>query len=303
LTGYAGGRLAPARFAAHGGHATGGKPAGPAVIDDSTPMPPHARFSWGKFWRIAAVGLSLWAGGMITLSAIDGPGGTLAQMGWFFTKAALLTFGGAYAVLPYVYQGAVDHYGWLTALQMIDGLALGETTPGPLIMVVAFVGFLGGWNSALFGPDALFAAGAVAAVAVTFFTFLPSFVFILLGAPFVETTRGNLGFTAPLTAITAAVRCHPQSRLFLRLPRSLAARPGWGLRVERCRTRPCGVHRPVAVQGRRDSRHSRVRRVGVRREPAAPMNPREEAAERFQSGRVPAGLPAELLYDRSTMHP
>jgi len=205
LTGYAGGRLAPARFAAHGGHATGGKPAGPAVIDDSTPMPPHARFSWGKFWRIAAVGLSLWAGGMIALSAIDGPGGTLAQMGWFFTKAALLTFGGAYAVLPYVYQGAVDHYGWLTALQMIDGLALGETTPGPLIMVVAFVGFLGGWNSALFGPDALFAAGAVAAVAVTFFTFLPSFVFILLGAPFVETTRGNLGFTAPLTAITAAV--------------------------------------------------------------------------------------------------
>ena len=78
-------------------------------------------------------------------------------MGWFFTKAALLTFGGAYAVLPYVYQGAVEHYGWLTPAQMIDGLALGETTPGPLIMVVAFVGFVGGWTQALFGPDALFA--------------------------------------------------------------------------------------------------------------------------------------------------
>ena len=126
-------------------------------------------------------------------------------MGWFFTKAALLTFGGAYAVLPYVYQGAVEHYGWLTAPQMIDGLALGETTPGPLIMVVAFVGFVGGWTKAIFGPDALFLAGAAAAVVVTFFTFLPSFVFILLGGPLVETTHGELRFTAPLTAITAAV--------------------------------------------------------------------------------------------------
>ncbi len=126
-------------------------------------------------------------------------------MGWFFTKAALLTFGGAYAVLPYVFQGAVEHYQWLSAPQMIDGLALGETTPGPLIMVVAFVGFVGGWNHSLFGPDALFAAGAVAATVVTFFTFLPSFVFILLGGPLVETTHGDLKFTAPLTGITAAV--------------------------------------------------------------------------------------------------
>jgi chromate transporter len=126
-------------------------------------------------------------------------------MGWFFTKAALLTFGGAYAVLPYVYQGAVEDYQWLTAAQMIDGLALGETTPGPLIMVVAFVGFVGGWTKALFGPDALFVAGAAAATVVTFFTFLPSFVFILLGGPFVESTHGNVSFTAPLTGITAAI--------------------------------------------------------------------------------------------------
>jgi chromate transporter len=175
------------------------------VIDDGTPTPGHARFAWGRFARVLAIGLALWGLAMAALVAYGGWQGTLAQMGWFFTKAALVTFGGAYAVLPYVYQGAVEHYGWLTGPQMIDGLALGETTPGPLIMVVAFVGFVGGWASALFGPDALFLAGAAAATVVTFFTFLPSFVFILLGGPLVETTHGELRFTAPLTAITAAV--------------------------------------------------------------------------------------------------
>ena len=140
-----------------------------------------------------------------TLAARYGWDGALTQMGWFFTKAALLTFGGAYAVLPYVYQGAVDHYQWLTGTQMIDGLALGETTPGPLIMVVAFVGFVGGWTKALFGPDALLLAGAAAATVATFFTFLPSFLFILIGGPVVESTHGELKFTAPLTGITAAV--------------------------------------------------------------------------------------------------
>jgi chromate transporter len=99
----------------------------------------------------------------------------------------------------------VEHYKWLSALQMVDGLALGETTPGPLIMVVSFVGFVGGWTKALFGGTSLLLAGAVAASVVTFFTFLPSFVFIFLGGPFIESTHGNLKFTAPLTAITAAV--------------------------------------------------------------------------------------------------
>jgi chromate transporter len=126
-------------------------------------------------------------------------------MGWFFTKAALLTFGGAYAVLPYVYQGAVESFQWLTPQQMIDGLALGETTPGPLIMVVAFVGYLGGWTKAVLGPDSLFAGAALAACVATWFTFLPSFLFILIGGPIVESTHGQLRFTAPLTAITAAV--------------------------------------------------------------------------------------------------
>jgi chromate transporter len=142
---------------------------------------------------------------MALLVAAGGSHGTLAQMGWFFTKAALLTFGGAYAVLPYVYQGAVEQHQWLTAPQMIDGLALGETTPGPLIMVVAFVGFVGGWTHKVLGPDALAVSGALGATVATFFTFLPSFVFILLGGPLVETTHRNVRFTAPLTAITAAV--------------------------------------------------------------------------------------------------
>ena len=108
-------------------------------------------------------------------------------------------------MLPYVFQGAVEHHGWLTAAQMIDGLALGETTPGPLIMVVAFVGFVGGWSTELLGPDRPFLAGAVAATVVTYFTFLPSFIFIFLGGPIVETTHRQPRITAPLTAITAAV--------------------------------------------------------------------------------------------------
>jgi chromate transporter len=141
--------------------------------------------------------------GLALLAARWGLDGLLTQMAWFFTKAALLTFGGAYAVLPYVYQGAVEHYGWLTGPQMIAGLALGETTPGPLIMVVAFVGFVGGWQAPML--DSPLMAGALAAGVVTFFTFLPSFVFIFAGAPLVESTHNDLRFTAPLTAITAAV--------------------------------------------------------------------------------------------------
>jgi chromate transporter len=127
------------------------------------------------------------------------------QMAWFFTTAALLTFGGAYAVLPYVYQGAVVNYQWLTPAQMMDGLALGETTPGPLIMVVAFVGFVGAYTQQFLGAEQLFLAGAIAATLVTWFTFLPSFIFILAGGPLVESTQSNLHFTAPLTAITAAI--------------------------------------------------------------------------------------------------
>ncbi|HZE91158.1 MAG TPA: chromate transporter, partial [Rhizobacter sp.] len=178
---------------------------GPALIDDATPTPAHALFTWQRFTRVLVVCLGLWLIGIGALTAAYGWHAVLTQMAWFFTKAALLTFGGAYAVLPYVYQGAVDHYHWLSGPQMIDGLALGETTPGPLIMVVSFVGFVGGGTKAIFGVDSLFVSGAVAATVVTFFTFLPSFCFILLGGPFIESTHGKLKFTAPLTAITAAV--------------------------------------------------------------------------------------------------
>jgi len=205
LLGAIGGKYAPKKFAVGGGHGAAKKTFGLALIDDDTPPPPHARFTWARLFRVVAVGLILWGSVIGFLCARYGWHGALTQMGWFFTKAALLTFGGAYAVLPYVYQGAVDHYHWLTPTQMIDGLALGETTPGPLIMVVTFVGFVAGWSQQLFGPEQVFWAGAVAAVVVTYFTFLPSFLFILAGGPLVESTHGNLKYTAPLTAITAAV--------------------------------------------------------------------------------------------------
>ena len=205
IVGHFGGRVAPQVFVVGGGHGTAQKSYGAALIDDDTPTPAHARFSRRGLLRVLTVGLLLWLCGIGLLIAWVGWDSVLTQMAWFFTKAALLTFGGAYAVLPYVYQGAVEHFQWLTGAQMIDGLALGETTPGPLIMVVAFVGFVGGWAKQVFGPDMLFVAGAVAATVVTFFTFLPSFVFILAGGPLVETTHGKLQFTAPLTAITAAV--------------------------------------------------------------------------------------------------
>jgi chromate transporter len=205
LLGYLGGHVAPDKFRTGGHHGDGKKSYGPALIDDHSPPPEHARFKWARVITYAVIGLAIWAGVMGLMFAQYGWAGTLTQMGWFFTKAALLTFGGAYAVLPYVYQGGVEEYQWLTGLQMIDGLALGETTPGPLIMVVAFVGFIGGWTKEVFGPEMLALSAMAGAAVATFFTFLPSFLFILVGGPMVEATRGELKFTAPLTAITAAL--------------------------------------------------------------------------------------------------
>jgi len=207
IIGAIGGRVAPSRFVTGGGHGAAGRSYGAAIIDDDTPTPAHARFAWRRLIGFTAAGLALWAGAMAWLYAAHGWDGTLTQIGWFFTKAALLTFGGAYAVLPYVYQGGVETYGWLTPTQMIDGLALGETTPGPLIMIVTYVGFVGGWTKQLFGADAaaLVWAGIAGGAVATFFTFLPSYLFILIGGPLVEATHGDLKFTAPLTGITAAV--------------------------------------------------------------------------------------------------
>ena len=205
LIGHFGARRWPQVFALGGGRGPVQQTYGPALIDDATPTPVHARWSRAHLMKVLVFGLGLWAVAMAWLVASHGVQGTLTQMGWFFTKAALVTFGGAYAVLPYVYQGAVEQHQWLSAAQMIDGLALGETTPGPLIMVVAFVGFVGGWVKQVLGPDSIFLGAVLAASVVTFFTFLPSFVFILAGGPLVEATHGRLGFTAPLSAITAAV--------------------------------------------------------------------------------------------------
>ncbi|MEO8155707.1 MAG: chromate transporter, partial [Rhizobacter sp.] len=134
LIGHFGGKHAPGLFVVGGGHGAATQGYGPALIDDDTPTPAHARFSRRGLARVLLIGLAMWAGVMAWLVMQFGVAGTLTQMGWFFTKAALLTFGGAYAVLPYVYQGAVEHHQWLSGVQMIDGLALGETTPGPLIM-------------------------------------------------------------------------------------------------------------------------------------------------------------------------
>ncbi|TDP05002.1 chromate transporter [Roseateles asaccharophilus] len=194
-------RLAPTA----GGHPSAGAPSpGLAVIDDHSPPPAHARFSRRRLgWQLLAAAL-LWGLPLLTLWSLP----LLPQLGLFFSKAALLTFGGAYAVLPYVFQGAVHQHGWLSAGQMMDGLALGETTPGPLIMVLAFVGFVAGWQDpALLAAlqAAPWVAGALAACVVTWFTFLPSFVFIMAGGPLVESTHGNLRLSAPLTAISAAV--------------------------------------------------------------------------------------------------
>ena len=180
--------------------AAAGAPPSPALHDNRTPPPPHARFSRrGLALALLAGGLALGVP-LAALGLAEGWNGLLATMARFFSKVALLSFGGAYAVLPYVARGAVEEFGWLSAAQMVDGLALGETTPGPLIMVVAFVGFMGGWQEAGSLARAL-AAGLV----VVWFTFLPSFVFILAGAPLVEASREDLRLDGPLTAITAVV--------------------------------------------------------------------------------------------------
>jgi len=199
LLGAVGGKLVPDKFRAGGGHGASDKSYGPALIDDHTPPPPHAVFSWTRLALKTTAFVAVWG---LAMWAVAGQP-VLRDMGDFFTKAAFLTVGGAYAVLPYVYQGAVEQFGWLSGPQMMDGLALGETTPGPLIMVVTWVGYLGGVTKQVVANP--IAAGLAGATVATFFTFLPSFLFILAGGPLVEATRGELKFTAPLTGITAAV--------------------------------------------------------------------------------------------------
>ena len=197
IVGWITGELRPKWIS--GGHGDGrAKAHAPAVFDDDTPTPLHAHFSFtrsvGLVVAFVALGVSVYA---------LMPNKALADMAEFFTSAALVTFGGAYAVLPYVTQAAVEKYQWLSTAQMMDGLALGETTPGPLILILTFVGYLGGVKNAV--ASSPLASGVLAASVVTFFTFLPSFMMIFAGAPFIESTRRSLKLQAPLTGITAAV--------------------------------------------------------------------------------------------------
>jgi len=200
LIGYMGAKFSPNNFKAANHYGKNKNSYGPALIDNDTPVPEHAKFKRSRLIGFAVVGVTL---GIVVMSFLDNK--VLQDMGEFFTKAALVTFGGAYAVLPYLYQGGVEQYGWLSSTQMMDGLALGETTPGPLIMVVAFVGFVGATAKEIFGTDSMLMAGFAGASVATFFTFLPSFLFIFLGGPGIEATRGDLKFSAPLSAVTAAV--------------------------------------------------------------------------------------------------
>ncbi len=203
LLGWLGRRHIGSAAAGHAA-ASAAAPQQAAVIDDHTPPPPHARFSPARLvWQLGLAAL-LWGLPLLALWSLP----LLPALGLFFSQAALLTFGGAYAVLPYVFQGAVHQQGWLSAGQMMDGLALGETTPGPLIMVLAFVGFVAGWQDPALRAalqTTPWVAGTLAACVVTWFTFLPSFVFILAGGPLVESTHGDLRLSGPLTAISAAV--------------------------------------------------------------------------------------------------
>ena len=212
LLGWVGGRLAPAAFAPPGGGHGGPKGASPgsapdqaaerAVIDDSGDsfgvLP-----SWRRAVRVVALCGVLWLTPVLLVGARLGWHSVWVNQGVFFSKAAMVTFGGAYAVLPYVAQQAVDTYGWLAAPQMLDGLAFAETTPGPLIMVLQFVGFLGGWNQ----PGALspLAAATLGAAITIWVTFVPCFLWIFLGAPHVEQLRGNSSLASALSAVTASV--------------------------------------------------------------------------------------------------
>jgi chromate transporter len=204
LIGYLGGHVGHPAFLAGGGH---GPAAGKAVADAETALgeelPAHARppLSWSL--KMAAVCLVLWFGPVVLLLLTLGPDNVFSQIAVFFSKMAVVTFGGAYAVLAYVAQAAVETYGWLRPGEMLDGLGMAETTPGPLIMVVQFVGFMGAFRDSGALPPLL--AGALGGLLTTWVTFVPCFLWIFLGAPFVETLRSNKALSAALATITAAV--------------------------------------------------------------------------------------------------
>lgn len=201
LAGWIGGRLRPNLFPGSG--TLGASTTHASVLDDHTEAPPHAVASRSRTLRVLVVCLTLWWTPILMAGLTLGWKHTLVQQGVFFSKAAMVTFGGAYAVLPYVTQQAVENYGWLSMPQMLDGLGLAETTPGPLIIVLQFVGFVGGWNHAAPFPPLL--GATLGALITTWSTFVPCFLWIFLGAPHIERLRGNRLLGTALSAVTAAV--------------------------------------------------------------------------------------------------
>ncbi len=201
--GLIGGKLWPKKFLVISGHDASGGSGGQTVIDDNAASAEHTKPTLARAVRVCVVCLLLWWTPVALLGGWLGRDHALFREGIFFSKASMVTFGGAYAVLPYVSQQAVEQHGWLSAGQMLDGLALAETTPGPLIMVLQFVGFLGGWNHPGALPP-LFAA-TLGAFITTWTTFVPCFLWIFLGAPHIEQLRGNVRLTTALSAVTAAV--------------------------------------------------------------------------------------------------
>jgi len=204
VIGLAGSRWRPDRFVVIRGHEPGGEGGGPAIdalLADRGPA--HLRPAAGRALRVAALWLSLWFLPLAALAASLGLGHVFTQIGLFFSKLAVVTFGGAYAVLAYVAQAAVEHHGWLAPGEMLDGLGMAETTPGPLIQVVQFVAFMGAFRE----PGGLdpFTAGVLASLLATWVTFVPCFLWIFLGAPYVESLRDRKALSAALSAITAAV--------------------------------------------------------------------------------------------------
>ena len=174
-----------------------------SVISGEQESPPHTRPNLRRAILVSAICLALWLTPTIIAGALRGWDSTLFKEGLFFSKAAVITFGGAYAVLPYVAQQALFHYGWLKPGQMMDGLGLAETTPGPLIMVLQFVGFMGAWQH----PEGLspVVAATCGALLTTWATFAPCFLWIFVGGPHIEQFRGNKKLTSALTAVTAAI--------------------------------------------------------------------------------------------------
>ena len=200
LLGLVGGRVWLRKFHMTAGH---GLPENESVLGDDDDSPEHTRPSWTRAFRISIVCVLLWLTPTLLAGWSLGWGSTLFREGIFFSKAAVVTFGGAYAVLPYVAQQALNHYGWLQPGQMMDGLGLAETTPGPLIMVVQFVGFMGAWQH----PDGMspLLAATLGSLITTWVTFTPCFLWVLVGGPHIERLRGNMNLAAALSAVTAAV--------------------------------------------------------------------------------------------------